>query len=187
MVMSQSGNPQAEVQQLRSQGLTDDLILDELTRRGYSVDQVNAAIQELETEAAGSEPGMQTFLQPPPQAPVPTRSAPAGDESVYERIEEIAESMIDEKWDDLLAEVKKIVEWKEKMEDRQRKMQSDLEQLKDSFSVLHEGVLGKLGEYDARMGDVSTELKAVGKVFKDVIPEFVENVKELRGIVRGKK
>jgi hypothetical protein len=32
------------------------------------------------------------------------------------------------------------------------------------------------------MSDVGTELNAVGKVFKDVIPEFVENVKELKSI-----
>ena len=29
---------------------------------------------------------------------------------------------------------------------------------------------------------VGTDLKAVGKVFKDVIPTFVENVKELSSI-----
>ena len=32
------------------------------------------------------------------------------------------------------------------------------------------------------MRDVGTELKAVGKVFKDVIPTFVENVKELSSV-----
>ena len=61
-------------------------------------------------------------------------------------------------------------------------MANDVEKLKEDFKVLHEGVLGKLEDYDTRMRDVGTELKAVGKVFKDVIPEFVENVKELKGI-----
>ncbi len=37
------------------------------------------------------------------------------------------------------------------------------------------------------MGDVDTELKAVGKVFKDVVPQFVENVKELSSITNGMK
>ena len=32
------------------------------------------------------------------------------------------------------------------------------------------------------MQEVGTELKAVGKVFKDVVPVFTENVKELRSI-----
>ena len=102
-----------------------------------------------------------------------------GDGNVYERIEEITENIIDEKWEELLAEVRKIVAWKEKVEERQAKLASDVEKLKEDFDVLHQGVLGKLEDYDERMQDVGTELKAVGKVFKDVIPEFVENVKEL--------
>ena len=48
--------------------------------------------------------------------------------------------------------------------------------------MLHEAVLGKLDDYDSRMRDVGTELKAVGKVFKDVIPTFVDNVKELSAV-----
>ena len=42
-------------------------------------------------------------------------------------------------------------------------------------------------EYDKGMKHVGTELKAVGKVFKDVIPEFVENVKELSYITNRTK
>ena len=66
-------------------------------------------------------------------------------------------------------------------------MMNDLEKLKEDFKTLHQGVLGKLEDYDHRMQDVGTELKAVGKVFKDVIPEFVDNVKELKDITRGAK
>ncbi len=99
--------------------------------------------------------------------------------AIYERMEEIAESLIDEKWDQLIGEVKKIIEWKERVEEKQRLLINDVQKLKDDFKVLHQGVLGKLDDYDARMRDVGTELGAVGKVFKDVIPEFVENVKEL--------
>ena len=92
--------------------------------------------------------------------------------------------MIDEKWDELIAEVKKIIEWKESVEEKQNKINHDLEKMKEDFKVLHQGVLGKLEDYDNRMSDVGTELKAVGKVFKDVIPEFVENVKELSSVSR---
>ena len=90
--------------------------------------------------------------------------------------------MIDEKWDELIAEVKKIIQWKEKVEEKQASLASDIQKLKDDFKILHSGVLGKLEDYDTRMRDVGTELKAVGKVFKDVVPEFVENVKELRDL-----
>lgn len=182
-----------EVMQLRQQGLTDDLIMDELVEKGYSQPQINQVLEQFpdqadtEEEAYPEEPSA-----PSPRMPAKDRlnsysSEPAASGemgNIYERIEEIAESMIDEKWDDLIAEVKKIVEWKEKMEEKQGKMISELEMLKDNFKELHQGVLGKLEDYDTQMREVGTELKAVGKVFKDVIPTFVDNVKELKDITK---
>lgn len=122
-----------------------------------------------------------TAYGPPPQT-APPAATPPENVALYERIAEIAENIIDEKWDQLITEVKKIIEWKEKVEEKQRQLMNDVQKLKDDFKVLHQGVLGKLDDYDARMRDVGTELGAVGKVFKDVIPEFVENVKELSSL-----
>lgn len=185
-------DPVSEAQQLRQQGYTDDLIGQELTRRGYTPEDVGLALSQLDIDNSGSMDAQQQQPSYPnsssnypnpsqnyPQQSNSSLSANAGDNALYERLEEIAESLIDEKWDELLAEVKKIVEWKERMEEKQTQLQSDIEKLKEDFKVLHGGVLGKLDDYDTRMRDVGTELKAVGKVFKDVIPEFVENVKEL--------
>lgn len=186
-----------EVMQLRQQGLTDDLIMDELTEKGYSQPQINQALEQFpdqaDTEEAYDAP--EEPSAPSPRMPAMDRlnsysSEPAASGemgNIYERIEEIAESMIDEKWDDLIAEVKKIVEWKEKMEEKQGKMISELEMLKENFKELHQGVLGKLEDYDTQMREVGTELKAVGKVFKDVIPTFVDNVKELKDITKKVK
>lgn len=167
----------SQIMELRTQGLPDNMVLAELQRRGYPAEQAQAALQEADSGGMG---GMDNN----PQGGYPQPSGPtaAGDDNIYERIEEIAESLIDEKWDELLAEVKKIIEWKEKIEERQMQLQTDLAKLKEDFRTLHQGVLGRLETYDERMQDVGTELKAVGKVFKDVIPEFVENVKELRSI-----
>lgn len=182
----QQKDPRTEAQQLRDQGLADDVIMDELSKRGYRADQISAALAQLDYAQSSSE-SYTLPQQPAPQA-APAFAAPAEDDNnIYERIEEIAEGMIDEKWDQLLLEVKKIVEWKERLEEKQTKIQSDLDKLKEDFKVLHQGVLGKLDDYDTRMRDVGTDLKAVGKVFKDVIPEFVENVKELKSVTQGMK
>ena len=184
--------PSDEVMQLRQQGLTDDLIMDELAEKGYSQAQINQALNQ-DQEADSEEEDYVAPEEPaPPRMPALDRlnaysSEPASSGemgNIYERIEEIAESMIDEKWDDLIAEVKKIVEWKEKVEEKQAKMISELETLKENFKELHQGVLGKLEDYDTQMRDVGTELKAVGKVFEEVIPTFVDNVKELKDITK---
>jgi hypothetical protein len=170
--------PISEIMQLRGQGLTDDLISTELQKRGIPINLIQAALEQI-------SPGNNSPSSPPPQMQrMPPQQQAENAPNIYERIEEIAESMIDEKWDDLIHEVKKIVEWKEKIEERQSKINNDIEKLKEDFKILHQGVLGKIEDSDKRMRDVGTELKAVGKVFKDVVPEFVENVKELKDITQ---
>jgi hypothetical protein len=198
--MTQFGPNASPVQQildLRKQGLADEVIENELKTKGMQPQEIQLAIEQANTPSmpGGNMPQMPPQGPPsfspeptPPGSPPTAMPSPSGDEgNVYERIEAITESMIDEKWDDLIGEVRKIIEWKEKIEDKQTKMINDLEKLKEDFKILHHGVLGKLEDYDSKMGDVGTELKAVGKVFKDVIPEFVDNVKELKSITQGVK
>ena len=196
---TQQGTPISEVEQLRGQGMTDNDIVEQLMRKGYSPDQVHAAITQLD-EGGGTmadtnySSGFQ--MGNAPMAPGQMLGQGGGQQSgqgdtsgdgLYGRMEELVEKMIDEKWDELIGEVKKIIEWKEKVEVRQVKMESDLAKLKEDFTLLHQGVLGKLEDYDTRMRDVDTELKAVGKVFKDTIPTFVENVKELSSVTERLK
>ncbi len=161
-------NLNSEIEKLRGQGLTDNFIVDELVKKGYPVEQVNMALGQDDFN----------FSQQPSSFSLP--QAPEG--NFDSRIEEIAEGIIDEKWDQLIVEVKKIIDWKEKVEEQQQKLLNDLTKLQEDFKTLHHGVLGKLEDYDSRMREVGTELNAVGKVFKDVVPQFVENVKELSSI-----
>ncbi|MBI2572295.1 hypothetical protein HYV86_00380 [Candidatus Woesearchaeota archaeon] len=184
--------PTNQVMELRAQGLSDPLIMEELTKQGIPPDQVHMAINSLEMSNPAAEYGAPQGYpsqQPAGRYPSSMPSPPAARSSsspepteLYSRIEEITESLIDEKWDQLIGEVKKIIEWKERVEERQRAAENDLVRLKEDFKILHQGVLGKLDEYDTRMQDVGTELKAVGRVFKDVVPVFVDNVKELSSI-----
>ncbi len=195
---SASSLPTAQVMELRNQGLADPLIMEELTKQGFPPEQVHMAINYIEASNPPAEygggqgyPAQQGYSQqqprgypgPAPRSSERSNSAPTQDPNeLYSRIEEITESLIDEKWDQLIGEVKKIIEWKERVEERQRAAENDLMKLKEDFKILHQGVLGKLDEYDTRMQDVGTELNAVGRVFKDVVPVFVDNVKELSAI-----
>ena len=183
-----------QVAALRSQGLTDNLIVDELKKQGINENDVISAISQMDAGGMSppvmSPPGMpmqnDDFIPPAPSGPPPMPpSTPST--NIYERVEEVVESIVDEKWDDLISEVKKIVDWKDKIEQRQARIESDLVKLKEDFKTLHGGVLGKLDQYDNKMREVGTELNAVGKVFKDVVPEFVENVKELSSLTNQMK
>jgi len=188
----------SQVMALRSQGLADSVIVGELGQKGFSPQQVSTVLSSLDASAGPDDmplpdngmggSSFASFGSPSAQPGNSSLQAGgAGDDALYSRIEEIAEGLIDEKWDELIGEVKKIVSWKQKVEERQTRLESDLAKLKEDFKTLHQGVLGKLGEYDGAIKDVGTQLHAVGMVFKDVIPQFVENVKELKHVADGMK
>jgi uncharacterized phage infection (PIP) family protein YhgE len=183
-----------EVKQLKGQGLTDNQIIDELKGKGYSLSQINDVLAQAAIAgpgAAGETPEELGEIPPPPGA-LPEESQSISSAAVFPdelhgRVEEIAENIIDEKWDMLIEEVRKIIDWKDNVEGDIVKLKEDVGKIKEDFKELHQGVLGKLESYDSKMTEVGTELKAVGRVFKEVIPEFVENVKELRSITKGVK
>lgn len=186
----QQGNLGQEVADLRNQGLTDQLIAEELKQKGFNDNEIGNAISQMDMGRMPPPGGQDDFMPPPSSAPSynsPPPPPPGASGNIYERVEEVVESIVDEKWDDLISEVKKIVEWKDKIEQRQSRIEGDLTKIKEDFKILHQGVLGKLESYDNRMRDVGTELSAVGKVFRDVVPEFVENVKELSSITNQMK
>ena len=179
-----------QVIDLRNQGLTDNLIVTELGKQGIPPDQVHATIAQMDGSASLGQPVGSPEVPAAPDfgaSPGMSQQGMQPQDNIYERIEEITEGIVDQRWDELIIEVKKILEWKQKVEDAQRKIENDVVKLKEDFKVLHTGVLGKLESYDERMSEVGSELKAVGKVFKDVVPVFVENVKELKHHVEKHK
>lgn len=135
--------------------------------------------------------GGQGMQQPP--AYDPNMQDPYGAEQMpyespgadKERIEEVAEAIIDEKWNDLLKDITKISEANNKMESRLVKIEQEISNLKQNFESLHRGVLGKISDYDKNLVNVGTEIKAMEKVFQKILPTFTENVNKLSRIAEG--
>ena len=130
--------------------------------------------------AEGAMPGM----PPPPGGIPPAYSAP---ELKREEIEEIAESIIDEKWNELMKGVDKIVAWKEETETKLVKIEQQIKDIKERFDELHKGVLAKIGDYDKSIRGVGSDIKAMESVFKKILPTFTENVGELSRITKDIK
>ena len=116
--------------------------------------------------------------------------APSGGQSYgpsfeTQRIEELAEAIIDEKWNEIVRSINKIIDWKERVEARVTKMEQQLDDMNKNFDMLHKGVLGKISEYDRNLTNVGAEIKAMDKVFQKVLPSLTENVSELSRITSG--
>tara|TARA_Y100000310_G_scaffold345831_1_gene470780 strand:- start:2764 stop:3453 length:690 start_codon:yes stop_codon:yes gene_type:complete len=188
---AQNTLPTDQINNLRSQGMSDNQIIQALQRDGFSSDQVFDAMNQSGMAHAGPLPegsapqGMPPMPPPgpatPPQGPVPDIG---GDR---ERIEELAETIIDEKWEELIKNINKIFEWKEKTEGTLKKMSQEMIDLKENFDKLHKGVIGKISEYDQNIINVGTDLKAMEKVFQKILPTFTDNINELSRITKNVK
>ncbi len=119
----------------------------------------------------------------PGLAPPPPMQQPLQSQQQFQTTnEELIEAIIDEKWNDLVKDITKIIEWKNVADSKLTSMQQQLQDMRDEFDKLHQAVIGKVGEYDQHILDVGAELKAMEKVFAKVLPIFTENVSELSRI-----
>jgi len=169
--------PLDQVMGLLAQGRSDDEIVAQLTAQGFPSNDVFSAINQakLKSDIGGMPP-------PPGMAPPPGMGRPGLKDASLERIEEIAEAIIDEKWDELVSNVTKIVEWKDKVEGDITTMKEQMKQIEDRFKSVQSSIIGKVEDYDRAMKDVGTDVKALTKVFQKILPGFTENVNELSRI-----
>ena len=110
-----------------------------------------------------------------------------GGEEMSAKIEEISETIIEEKWQDLLKDFNKIVEWKGTMEQRLAALEQRFTDLKTGFDNLQSSVVDKVSGYDQSVKDVGSEMKALEQVFQKIIPTMTENVNELSRITKTMK
>ena len=131
-------------------------------------------------------------MEPPPMGAPPVDRPPASSDNfsanpTVERIEEIAEAIIDEKWNDLVKTINKIIEWKERTEGVILRIQTEFQNLRKDYDNLTRGVLGKIGEYNQNIANIGVEIKAMEKVFEKVLPLFTENVHTLDRVTKDLK
>ncbi|MBN1544969.1 hypothetical protein JW898_05930 [Candidatus Woesearchaeota archaeon] len=185
--------PTEAVLSMRQQGLTNNQVIAALQRQGYNTNQILDAMNQADIRMQTRRPfdveGGKMANQNVPEGmtpgayPAPGEELPPMDMGVDTgRIEEIAEAIIEEKWTDLMENINRIVEWKDKTEARITQMETMMKSIKDDFDKIHTSVLERVGEYDKHIGDVGTEVKALEKVFQKVLPGFIENVSELSRI-----
>lgn len=105
--------------------------------------------------------------------------AGGGGDGELDRIEEVVEAIIDEKWSELMKHIQKVLEWKERVDSRIVEMENKFKNLEVQFDKLNENIIGKISEYDQNIRDVGSEIKGMEKVFQKIIPELTTNVSEL--------
>ena len=102
-------------------------------------------------------------------------------------IVQTVESVLEDKWEDITKNVRKVVEWKDKVESQITLVKEDIVSLQDAFTTLEKRLISKLNNYDKSILDVGSEIKALDKVFQKITPTLVNNVTELGKIAKELK
>jgi hypothetical protein len=126
----------------------------------------------------------QPYQQPFQSFQAPRETQPSVTE---ERIQELAEAIIDEKWEEFANDIRKVIEWKEKSEDRIAKLEQQILDLRLSIDSLTKSIMTKISSYDQNIVDVGVEVKAMEKVFQKVLPTLTESVNKLDRMTKGYK
>lgn len=175
-------SPVDQVLGMQGQGLTNNQIVQALQRQGYDTATIMDALSQ-----ADAKHGVEPFAPVPhEEMPVPQQQ-PQAPPQRSEAFEEIAEHIVDEKWQEFTKEIGKIAEWRDSVNSRLDRLEQSVMDMKGDLENLHRGILTKIGDYDKNLLDVGTEIKAMEKVFQKVLPTLTENVAELSRITKQAK
>src|SRR3989338_3713839 len=173
---------------LKQQGYSNNQIIQYLQSQGRQSYEIFDALSQAESQSRPLSPSMPASDFPRMSSMnSPTESQFSSMSSQNQNVEEVVESVVEEKWKVFEDGVKKILEWKNETDARLVKIETELSGLKETFSQMQGAFFGKLGEYEKGIVDVSTEIKAMDRVFQKIVPTLTESVAELSRISKAAK
>ena len=153
--------------------ITDPEQTDDLAEAPEAGAETEEYAQAPPPEESTSSPQQQDYAQAPPPD--------------IDKIHEIAEGIINERWEEFVAHIGDLAVWKERTETSILSIKQEIIRINQRFENLQTAVLGKVTEYDADIKDVHTEMKALEKVFEKITEPLVVNIKELGRITKELK
>ena len=177
-----------EIEELRTHSLDNEAIANELLNKGYSEENVNEVLyQDDEQENQYSdynqyeEPQQEDNNEDNPQQGSYSNETLPQSNYDFTWINDIVDGMIDEKWDELIEEVKKIVDWKEKIETKEKQLEGDIFNLQEKFSTLNHWVSAEMSEYNLNIKKTKQLLSDSKRLCQEAIPIAIEEISSFRG------
>jgi len=110
------------------------------------------------------------------------RPEPSMERVNYDAIEEIAESIVSEKWGDLIKGFGDLKLWKEKIDVDLSGVKQEIVRMQRRFEGLQNSVTGKVSEYGEGIMEINSEIKALERVLEKIINPLTTNIKELQKV-----
>lgn len=191
--------------------------VDDLKRKGYNYQKISQAIDQTNMKSATEIPfedqspdidfptppipsgsNMEEAtdlppLPPPRMATIPMQEMerpqfqqPSNRESI-ERMQELAESIVQEKWEDLVRNIGDINLFKEKVRTDITSIKQEIIRTQERFENMERALLGRVTEYNKNINMIGTEMKALEKVMEKIVEPMTDNIKELQKITNDLK
>ncbi len=203
--------PTDQVLDMIDQGRSNQEIIIALQGEGYSNQQIQDALAQAQTKVSVEGTIQQEIPPPPVPGMQPSMLNAGGEEArfqpvmqeqfarpmgmdnisnareIEERIEEIAEQVIDEKWRKVIEDVGDLSSWKERMVREIMSVKQEVVRIQGRFESLQKAVLEKVRDYDRGIEDVGSDIKAVEMLLQNILDPLATNVKELKKITEKLK
>lgn len=192
--------------ELRNRGLSNQMISKELSDKGYNKQQVYEALNQLNikegVEASDMRPSLldEVPVPTPPEQEfkkeIPSMQSvqqltypnyPVRGKTSEVDVEELVETIIEEKWQALLGSLGDMELWKSKVNDEIISIKQEIIRISNRFENMQKSVLGKVSEYSQNISEVNSEVKALEKVLQQIIQPLTSNIKELGKITSDLK
>lgn len=100
-----------------------------------------------------------------------------------EEVEEISESVFSEKTDELIKKIDELKDWQKKVISRLDLEEKEIGYLRGNMSNFKTGIVSRIDDMRKDIKTISIEIKVMEKIFSEIMPTFVENIKDLSEIV----
>jgi len=193
--------PLKEVLDLKKKGMQNKEIVETL-EGGYYPSEISEAITQadikaaspIELEETAPSPSAVEEIEIEKPQPIPIQAQPTSFREEYrpvtgvqEQIEEITEAIVKEKLEELSSTITDLPAWRESTRTDVIALKQELLRLEQRFDNLQKAILGRVAEYDKNVTDVSSDIKALEKVFKNILEPLTTNVKELQELTEKVK
>ncbi|MCD6590211.1 hypothetical protein J7K74_03440 [Candidatus Woesearchaeota archaeon] len=166
-----------QIVEWKKQGYSDDSIMQYLQSQGYSDSDIFTALNQASQR-----------LQPAQGVEKEKKEEPQEEKQVDEvDTEELIEAIIDEKWQEISQDIKKIVEWKSGIESSIARLDERLKSVEQRLESLYKNIISRVTEYDKHIAIVGGELKAMEQAMSSFLPELNKAIQELKSLRTGSK
>lgn len=179
--MPQVAMPEGYVPEAETEAETEEMRPSIMEQEEAVPEEIYAPVPTAEAEEAETE-GKAEYA-PAPTEEVPIEYYPP---TVYpetaptEAIEELAEEIINEKWEEFKAKIGDISELKSYIESRLKQIEDRVKRLEMNFDKIQLSVMGQVQQYSREIKSLGTEMQALEGAFSNILQPLVSSVKELK-------